>query len=125
MILALAFSVPLVMQPKTPIAIAFAFPMNTYKQNTYQETPLLTNKVVYLAVPFQNPTPETEVFWVEHLGLHRPELTCSLTHLGRTVYITGPEGKTVTAHPFVMQKPLTIWRRDVLSQWGAKLKVGL
>lgn len=38
--------------------------------------------------------------------------------------VTGPEGRTATIGPFVVQKPITVRGRDVLSQWGAKIEVG-
>lgn len=89
MVLALTNSVPIVIQPKTSIAIAIALPMNIAKQNKYQETLLLTNQNVYQEMPFENPSPVPDVLWVEHVGCEQPKPTCSLTHPGETVYITG------------------------------------
>lgn len=164
-ILALACNAPLVIPPKTPIVIAFLLPMNTPKQNNFPKNSIMS-------VPFDISGPE--VFWVQCLDRNQPKLTCSLTHHGKTIYITGmldtgadatvishmfwpsdwdlvapadsltgiggatvclqsapminitgSEGMTVTVCPFVVQKPLTVWRIDVLSQWGTKLEVGL
>lgn len=41
------------------------------------------------------------------------------------ISITGSGGKTMTVCPFIVHKPLIIWERDILSQWGAKLEVDL
>lgn len=73
-ILALAFNVPMVIQPKTPIGIAFVLPLDTPKQNTYQETSSL-------AVLFWSLSPGSGGFWVECVGRNQPELTCVLLTL--------------------------------------------
>lgn len=36
----------------------------------------------------------------------------------RNVVITGPEGTVATVRPFVVRAPITLWGKDVLSQWG-------
>lgn len=41
----------------------------------------------------------------------------------KNVVITGPEGKVATIRPFVVRAPITLWGRDVLSQWGAVLSI--
>lgn len=41
----------------------------------------------------------------------------------RNVVITGPEGKVATVRPFVVRAPITLWGRDVLTQWGAVLQI--
>nr|XP_054509126.1 endogenous retrovirus group K member 6 Pro protein-like [Agelaius phoeniceus] len=37
------------------------------------------------------------------------------------ILVEGPEGKLATIRPFVVRAPITLWGRDVLSQWGASL----
>lgn len=39
------------------------------------------------------------------------------------ILIEGPEGKLATIRPFVVRAPITLWGRDVLSQWGATLRI--
>nr|XP_054509349.1 endogenous retrovirus group K member 19 Pro protein-like [Agelaius phoeniceus] len=39
------------------------------------------------------------------------------------ITVTGPKARTATIRPFVVQKPITVRGRDVLSQWGAKIEV--
>lgn len=39
------------------------------------------------------------------------------------VLVKGPEGKLATIRPFVVRAPITLWGRDVLSQWGASLQI--
>lgn len=41
----------------------------------------------------------------------------------KNVTITGPEGKVATIRPFILRVPITLWGRDVLSQWGAVLSI--
>lgn len=41
----------------------------------------------------------------------------------RNAVISGPEGKVATVRPFVVRAPITLWGRDVLSQWGATLSI--
>ncbi|KAM4751516.1 endogenous retrovirus group K member 6 Pro protein-like [Cyanocitta cristata] len=41
----------------------------------------------------------------------------------RNVVIEGPEGKIATTRPFVVRAPITLWGRDLLSQWGASLTI--
>ncbi|XP_048148359.1 endogenous retrovirus group K member 6 Pro protein-like [Corvus hawaiiensis] len=41
----------------------------------------------------------------------------------RNVVIEGPEGKIATTRPFVVRAPITLWGRDLLSQWGATLTI--
>lgn len=36
-----------------------------------------------------------------------------------TITIEGPESQTATIRPFVVRAPITLWARDLLSQWGA------
>lgn len=40
------------------------------------------------------------------------------------ITVTGPEGRTAIIHPLVVQKPITVWGRDVLSEGGAKIEGG-
>lgn len=39
------------------------------------------------------------------------------------ITVRGPEGKTAIIRPFIVKKPITVWGRDLLSQWGVKLEV--
>lgn len=39
------------------------------------------------------------------------------------INVKGPEEKKALIHPYVVQKPITVWGRDLLSQWGAKVEV--
>ncbi|XP_041889667.1 endogenous retrovirus group K member 6 Pro protein-like [Corvus kubaryi] len=41
----------------------------------------------------------------------------------RNVIIEGPEGKLATIQPFVVRAPITLWGRDLLTQWGASLYI--
>lgn len=36
----------------------------------------------------------------------------------RNIVVEGPKGKTATICPFVVRVPITLWGRDLLSQWG-------
>lgn len=74
----------------------------------------------------------SHAFWPKEWDLVTPMGV--LTGIGRAtlclqnefmITVTGPEGKTATISPLVVQKPITVRGRDVLSQWGAKLEVGL
>lgn len=40
------------------------------------------------------------------------------------ITVTGPERKTAAVCPFVVQKPIIVWGRDLLSQWGTKKEMG-
>lgn len=40
------------------------------------------------------------------------------------ISITGPHGKKALVCPYLVQKPITVWGRDLLSQWGAKIYLG-
>lgn len=68
-------------------------------------------------------------FWPEDWNLITP-LNC-LTGIGgatlclqgeHMILVTGSEGKIATIHLFVVQKLITVWGRDLLSQWGAKIE---
>lgn len=158
-VLAQAWNPPLVIPARTPIARAIALPANIIEHLTECQQ-----------VSFGSSGVTPDVFWVQHIGRDRPQLTCSLTCNNKTVQITGlvdtgadvtvishmfwpkewtlvtpldslsgiggatvclqsscmiavkgPEGKTATIRPFVVQKPITVWGRDLLSQWGVKL----
>lgn len=70
------------------------------------------------------------VFWPREWKLVAP--LGSLTGIGgsslclqseNAVVVTGPGEKTAIMHPFVVQKPITVWGRDLLAQWGMKLEV--
>ncbi|XP_039944982.1 uncharacterized protein LOC120764912 [Hirundo rustica] len=39
------------------------------------------------------------------------------------IVVSGPGGKTAIIHPFVVQRPITVWGRDILVQWGVRLEV--
>ncbi|XP_039909922.1 uncharacterized protein LOC120747928 [Hirundo rustica] len=39
------------------------------------------------------------------------------------ITVTGLEGKTAKTRPYVVKRPITLWGRDVLSQWGTNMKV--
>lgn len=39
------------------------------------------------------------------------------------ISITGPQGKKALIRPYVVQKPITVWGRDLLSEWGAKIEL--
>lgn len=39
------------------------------------------------------------------------------------ITVTGPERKTAAMCPFVVQKPIKVWGRDLLSQWGTKIEI--
>lgn len=39
------------------------------------------------------------------------------------ISITGPQGKKALVRPYVVQRHITVWRRDLLSQWGAKIEL--
>lgn len=39
------------------------------------------------------------------------------------ISITGPQGKKAWIRPYVVQKPITVWGRDLLSEWGAKIEL--
>lgn len=39
------------------------------------------------------------------------------------ILVEGPEGKLATIRPFVVRAPITLWGRDILSQWGASLRI--
>lgn len=39
------------------------------------------------------------------------------------VIVSGPGGKTAIIRPFIVQKPITVWGRDILAQWGVKLEM--
>ncbi|XP_063280967.1 uncharacterized protein LOC134565366 [Prinia subflava] len=157
-VLALAYKAPMVIQPKTPIAIAIALPMNTNKRAVHPE------------MPFQSSNLHGR--WIKRITNERPEQRCSLTHHGKTVRVTGkldtgsdvtvisyefwprdwnlvppdhaltgigggtrsmqsesmitvtgPEGKTATTRPYVVKKRITLWGRDVMSQWRAKMEL--
>lgn len=41
----------------------------------------------------------------------------------RNVVISGPEGKVAIVRPFVVRAAITLWGRDVLSQWGASIHI--
>ncbi|TRZ05719.1 hypothetical protein HGM15179_021388 [Zosterops borbonicus] len=76
-VLALARKAPMVIQPKTPIAIAIAWPMNINKGAGYRET------------PSEGFSPAPNVRWVKHITSEEPKLECSLTYSDKTVKITG------------------------------------
>lgn len=40
------------------------------------------------------------------------------------ISIIGPQGKKALIRPYIVQKPITVWGRDLLSQWGAKIELG-
>lgn len=35
----------------------------------------------------------------------------------------GPEGRVATVRPFITRAPVTLWGRDLLSQWGIRLEI--
>lgn len=39
----------------------------------------------------------------------------------QNVIVKGPKGKLATIQPFVVRAPITLWGRDLLSQWGASI----
>lgn len=39
------------------------------------------------------------------------------------VIVSGPGGKIAIIRPFIVQKPITVWGRDILSQWGTRIEV--
>lgn len=39
------------------------------------------------------------------------------------ISITGPQGKKTLVCPCVVQRQITVWGRDLLSQWGAKIEL--
>lgn len=41
----------------------------------------------------------------------------------QNVTVKGPEGKTATIWPFVVRAPITLWGRDLLTQWGTSLHI--
>ncbi|XP_066064118.1 uncharacterized protein [Chamaea fasciata] len=161
-VLALFHEAPLVIEPKTPIAIAIALPMNRNERAGYREIPC----------EGFNPVPNDR--WVKQITKEQPELECSLTHMesGETVQITGmldtgadvtaishghwpsdwnlgppeclltgfggateckqskseitvtgPEGKTADIRPYVVWDNSTVWGRDVMFQWRAKMEL--
>lgn len=70
------------------------------------------------------------LFWPEQLNLVTP-VNC-LSGIGRnsfclqsenTIIVSGPGGKTALICPFIVQKPITGWGRDILAQWGTKLEM--
>ncbi|RMC16814.1 hypothetical protein DUI87_06067 [Hirundo rustica rustica] len=167
-VLAFTHKAPMVIEPKTPIAIAIALPMSTNKRAGYQE------------MPFESFNCHGR--WVKHIGNAQPMLTCRLTCGNESqkcsdvtpdtlitgtldtaadvtvisyaswprdwnlvipvhglagigggsicmqsefmITVTGPEGKTAKTRPYVVKGPITVWGRDVLSQWGTKMEVG-
>lgn len=40
-----------------------------------------------------------------------------------SIVVTGPGNKTAIIRPFVVQKPITVWGRDLLAQWGMRIEV--
>ncbi|XP_066064135.1 uncharacterized protein [Chamaea fasciata] len=161
-VLALAHKAPVVIEPKTPIAVAIALPMNRNERAGYRELPC----------DGFNPAPNDR--WVKQITKEQPELECSLTHMesGETVQITGmldtgadvtaishghwpsdwnlgppeclltgfggateckqskseitvtgPEGKTADIRPYVVWDNSTVWGRDVMFQWRAKMEL--
>ncbi|XP_066194148.1 uncharacterized protein [Sylvia atricapilla] len=159
-VLALAHKAQVVIQPKTPIAIAIALPMNINK------------RAGYLEIPSKGFNPVPNVRWVKRITNEQPELECSLTYGDKTVYITGmldtgadvtaifhkhwpsdwnlvppkcfltgfggatecmqsefmitvrgPEGKTASIRPYIVEDYSTVWGRDVMSKWGTKMEV--
>ncbi|XP_063280972.1 uncharacterized protein LOC134565368 [Prinia subflava] len=69
-------------------------------------------------------------FWPSDWNLVPP--ACALTGIGggirsiqseSMITVTGPEGKTATTRPYVVKKPITLWGRDVMSQWRAKMEL--
>lgn len=70
------------------------------------------------------------LFWPEQLNL--VTLVNCLSGIGRnsfclqsenTIIVSGPGGKTALICPFIVQKPITGWGRDILAQWGTKLEM--
>lgn len=70
------------------------------------------------------------LFWPREWSLIAP--LGSLTGIGgsslclqseRAVVVTGPRGKTAIVRPFVVQRPITVWGRDLLAQWGMRLEM--
>ncbi|XP_066063119.1 uncharacterized protein [Chamaea fasciata] len=161
-VLALAHKAPVVIEPKTPIAVAIALPMNRNERAGYRE------------LPCDGFTPAPNDRWVKQITKEQPELECSLTHMesGETVQITGmldtgadvtaishghwpsdwnlgppeclltgfggateckqskseitvtgPEGKTADIRPYVVWDNSTVWGRDVMFQWRAKMEL--
>lgn len=70
------------------------------------------------------------IFWPRNWSLVAP--LGSLSGIGgaslclqseNSIVVTGPGDKTAIIHHFVVQKPTTVWGRDLLAQWGAKIEV--
>ncbi|TRZ06485.1 hypothetical protein HGM15179_020622 [Zosterops borbonicus] len=148
----------LVIQPAPSVAVKVESPLKRNKRAERREVPLKS---------FNPP-----VRWIKCITNEEPEQTCSLTHLGKTVHITGkldtgadvtvisyefwpsnwnlvppeyvvtgiggsivcmqsesmitvtgPEGKTAKIRPLVVKKRITVWGRDVMSQWRTKMEV--
>lgn len=66
---------------------------------------------------------EGSVLW------HQPCVTCLLWHQPHVtrcllskciITVKGPKGKRAAICPFIGQKPITVWQKDLLSQWGIK-----
>lgn len=41
------------------------------------------------------------------------------------IIITGPEGKAIIICSFVVQKPIPLWGKDLVSQWSNLIYLGL
>lgn len=39
------------------------------------------------------------------------------------ITVTGPGNKKALLRPYIVQKPITVWGRDLLSQWGARIEL--
>lgn len=77
-----------------------------------------------------NVTVTSYVFWPREWNFFAP--LGSLTGIGgsslclqseNAIVVTGPGDKTAVIRPFVVQKLITVWGRDLLTQWGTKLEV--
>ncbi|KAF4798257.1 hypothetical protein TURU_065759 [Turdus rufiventris] len=87
-----------------------------------------TKQAVYQQVSFGNPATMPGVFWVECVGSDRPELICSLTHLGKTVDIKGIHNDEIASLMSLLKgedpnTPITLFpeQRDCLDKLSQRL----
>ncbi|RMC19683.1 hypothetical protein DUI87_03246 [Hirundo rustica rustica] len=94
---------------------------------------MLDNKMITITGMLDtgaNVTVISYIFWPKEWDLTTP--LKSLSGIGgatlcmqseNSIIITGPDGKTAIVRPFVVQKSITVWGRDIISQWGIRIEV--
>ena len=54
------------------------------------------------------------------LGIGGVAITMRNKH---NIIVELPEGEIATIRPYIVRAPITLWGRDLLSQWGASIRI--